>query len=47
MPSPNWDRRPTFEGLMQDAGFAISSRPCYGKPMFARRTIGISGPASA
>jgi len=28
-------------------GFAISSGPCYGKLMFARRTIGISGPASA
>ena len=27
--------------------FAISSPGCYGKPMFARRTIGISGPASA
>jgi hypothetical protein len=28
-------------------GFAISSPGCYEKSMFARRTIGISGPASA
>ena len=28
-------------------GFAISLLRCYGKPMFSRRTIPISGPASA
>jgi hypothetical protein len=28
-------------------GFAIPSAGCYGMPMFARRTISISGPASA
>jgi hypothetical protein len=27
--------------------FAIYPSPCYGEPMFARRIIGISGPASA
>jgi hypothetical protein len=29
------------------AGFAIFPTGCYEKPMFARRTISISGPASA
>jgi acetyltransferase-like isoleucine patch superfamily enzyme len=29
------------------SGFAIYPSPCYGKPMFARRTIPISGPAFA
>ena len=28
-------------------GFAHPAAGCYGKPMFARRTISISGPASA
>jgi len=32
---------------LKASGFAIRSAACYGKPMFARRTIRISGPASA
>ena len=41
---PGRNGRPELRAL---PAFAISPSGCYGKPMFARRTIPISGPASA
>ncbi len=40
------NRHPKTDGRYP-AGFAISPLGCYGKLMFARRSISISGPASA
>jgi hypothetical protein len=33
--------------VKEPAGLCDPAAGCYGKPMFARRTISISGPASA